>query len=462
MRFVLLASSCLFPALVAQAPQTIGTWTAVNTTVSPPPRERAQLVYDPVRDIMFLTGGIPLGGGNALSDVWEFQAGNWVQRFPAHPLNLHSRPARFVFCPTRGRVLVLDGDSASGGVPMALSEWTGTDFVPIPSNAPISRSNGFEIAWDSGRNVLVMFGGGIAGADTWEWDGTSWRQRGTGGPPGRSGERLVYDAARGCTVLYGGMSTVRFDDTWEWDGNVWRECFGIASAGVYDGSGMVYDAALQRCVLFGGNLTNGGRTNRVSLYDGTSWSAITTFGAPGYVVGPALAHDSLRNRILSFGGYIGNAMAGTMSLDIRTGVAASFGPHGAGCPGPAGVPTVTARNATRPVLGSTFELRYGNLPNTPLALVFSVLGFDDQNWNGAPLPLDLAPLGMPNCMLRVGPQFVQPLANVSGAADWQLPIPALPAFDGVPFFVQAAVLSGGTNAAGIIVSNSGRGLLGAL
>lgn len=55
--------------------------------------------------------------------------------------------------------------------------------------------------------------------------------------------------------------------------------------------------------------------------------------------------------------------------------------------------------------------------------MFAVLSFDEQTWNGAP---------------------------------------PLPAFDGVPFFVQAAVLSSGSNAAGIVVSNSGRAVLGAL
>jgi hypothetical protein len=74
--------------------------------------------------------------------------------------------------------------------------------------------------------ATVLFGG--AGNtflnDTWEWDGAAWIeavpvQR----PTGRTGPRLVYDVARGRTVLSGGAAGnwVVQDDVWEYDGLTW-------------------------------------------------------------------------------------------------------------------------------------------------------------------------------------------------------------------------------------------------
>jgi hypothetical protein len=454
-------------ALSAQAPQTVGTWTAVTTTTTPPLRQQGQMVYDPVRDVMFLTGGLPPGGGLPLSDVWEFSGTNWTQRLPANPLNLYQRPARFAFCTTRGRIIAVDGDSTLGGSPMALHEWTGSNFVTIASNAPLSRADYFDVAWDSSRNVLVMFGGGVAFADTWEWNGTTWTQRGTGGPPGRHDHRMVYDAARQRVVLYGGISYqggIGYTDTWEWDGSVWRELFGIPSAGVTSRFGMTWDSSRQRSITFGGLLASTNNdTNRVSLYDGTAWSVLTTLGGPATIEGPAIAYDSLRNRTLSFGGIVGGGQfASLLSLDIRTGIVATFGPHGAGCPGPSGVATIAPENGTRPVLGSTLQLRFGSLANSPLALVFASIGFSDQSWNGQPLPLDLSVLGMPSCSLLISPGATQVLSNLGGFADWNIAVPAAPALDGQHFFVQGAVLASGFNAAGAVMSNSGQGVAGAL
>jgi hypothetical protein len=451
-------------ALSAQLPTSVGTWSPITTTTTPPLRTKAQMVYDPARDVMFLTGGLPPGGGFELSDVWELQAGNWAQRVPTNPLNLHSQRARFFFCPPRGRIVALHGDNTVGGPPMELHEWTGANYVRIPGNGPTARADYFDCAWDSARNMLVMFGGGTAFADTWEWNGTSWTQRGTGGPPGRSGHRMVFDPTRQCVVLYGGVSYqggVRYTDTWEWDGSVWRERFGIPSAGVYGAFDMAWDSTLQRAIVFGG-LLNGTDTDRVSTYDGTAWSVLTTLGGPGWIIWPAIAYDSLRNRTLSFGGDIPGGVAGLSALEIRTGILASFAAHGGGCPGPSGVGTVTARNSTRPTLGTTFQLRFGNLANTPLALVFATLGFDDQTWNGQPLPFDLTQVGMPGCSLRLAPGPTDVLSNLGGFADWSFAIPANPSLDGFHFFVQGGVLASGFNAAGMVMTDSGHGIAGAL
>lgn len=96
--------------------------------------------------------------------------------------------------------------------------------------APCARS-GSGSAYDAARGVVVLHGGntgvgpcdalGITGfaSDTWEWDGTEWREivvvdlGGDGEPPAAPGRTLYYDAKK---------ARVRSADGWEWDGREWH------------------------------------------------------------------------------------------------------------------------------------------------------------------------------------------------------------------------------------------------
>jgi hypothetical protein len=117
------------------------------------------------------------------------------------------------------------------------------------------------MAYDAARGVTVLFGGtwnmSYLG-DTWEWNGTAWRLRTVFGPSGRLGHAMAYDAARGVTVLFGG-STGRGPgglpyvngETWEWDGTVWTELV-VTGPSPREFAAMAYDAARGVTVLFGG------------------------------------------------------------------------------------------------------------------------------------------------------------------------------------------------------------------
>ena len=60
--------------------------------------------------------------------------------------------------------------------------------------------------------------------DMWKWDGRQWTEIPLTGPtPGfRYQPIMVYDRARGVTVLYGGLQGTG-NDTWEWDGRQWKD-----------------------------------------------------------------------------------------------------------------------------------------------------------------------------------------------------------------------------------------------
>ena len=89
-------------------------------------------------------------------------------------------------------------------------EWDGVVWTPrTPANSPVSRT-GHAMAYDAGRNRVVLFGGATVApttalGDTWEWDGAAWSQATPAhAPAARHAHRMAYDAARGRSVLFGG------------------------------------------------------------------------------------------------------------------------------------------------------------------------------------------------------------------------------------------------------------------
>lgn len=63
-------------------------------------------------------------------------------------------------------------------------------------------------------------------ADTWEWDGASWKEHLVPGPSRRSSAGMARWGTN--VVLFGGLRVVGNDydflaDTWQWNGQSWRE-----------------------------------------------------------------------------------------------------------------------------------------------------------------------------------------------------------------------------------------------
>lgn len=89
------------------------------------------------------------------------------------------------------------------------------------------------MAYDSSRHVMVLFGGDSSTSsgnaflnDTWEYDGQDWKQIQTSvSPPARGhGSLLAYDSCRNVTILFGGNEVNTFPvSTWEYDGKIWME-----------------------------------------------------------------------------------------------------------------------------------------------------------------------------------------------------------------------------------------------
>lgn len=181
----------------------------------------------------------------------------------------------------------------------------------------LATRNGHAMAYDSVRQRVVVFGGGLARNDLWEWDGARWNLRSVfAGPAGRTGHAMAFDAARGRLVVFGGMGVdngayTERNDTWEWDGSAWLQANPAQAPSVRSGARMVFDAARGRVMLFGGiHVANyqGTFYDDVWEWDGSTWTARTPAVRPPARSEAALAFDPSRARVVMYGGWGGGSV----------------------------------------------------------------------------------------------------------------------------------------------------------
>jgi hypothetical protein len=280
---------------------------------------------------------------------------------PVHPFTAAPSPRaghELVYHGQLQMVLLVNGDTgdpADTQSPGIIWGWDGEQWQVVSDDAPPLRSIG-GVAYDSGRQVLVLYGGYTPGecyTDTWEWDGITWQkldvegpgvcdhfamtydgqepnytirestwtwdgqqweQVSTSGPPARTHYALTYDNVRQKVLLFGGFGGQDLDDFWEWDGTAWREITAdppSRRAGVR----MAFNGALETAVLFGGSLNPGG-LNDTWLWDGVAWAEVPGDG-PSARCYHAMAYDPIRHKIILFGGQgsDGNLLNDTWEWD---------------------------------------------------------------------------------------------------------------------------------------------------
>jgi hypothetical protein len=287
------------------------TWTQRTPAILPPARSRHTMAYDARRGRVVLHGGI--AGTTRLDDVWEYDGVNWIEASAARrPSERHG--AALVRDSIHNKLVLFGGRDGNG---FYADTWelaaassptaTGQEWTQKQTSAAPSLRNSHGMVFDAARGETVLFGGFQGAAqlgDTWTFDGTTWTQESpTTQPPARSSPGMVYDAARQRTVVFGGYSNTLFqlNDTWEWDGANWQVKSTATSATGRLFHGMSYDSQRQRTVMFGGLGNNQTLLGDTWEYDGTTWSQVATTG-PSARQGAMLCFDPLRNETLLFGG----------------------------------------------------------------------------------------------------------------------------------------------------------------
>ena len=232
----------------------------------------------------------------------------------------------FVYDSKADRFIVFGGAITATG--FTNSTWTydyaNNSWANITPRVGPSPRAGAGMAYDSGADRTILFGGSIAGygvaGDTWSFDysNDTWSELApTTAPAARSISKMVYDIAANRMILFGGAGAYGpFGDTWSYDygTNSWA-LLNANSPGSLFAPSMAYDAAADRVFLFGGavfgmTIVWKNDTWALSVADKT-WTNTHASTSPSARGGAPMAYDSVSDVALLFGGA--NTFANTTS-----------------------------------------------------------------------------------------------------------------------------------------------------
>lgn len=280
-------------------------------------------------------------------ETWEWTGTRWVRKTAVleSDSNFKARAGHVVVADTTRNKLFMHAGRYGQTAGQMLSdgyEWDGTNWATVSfvSTSPFPPARfGHAMVYDSVRQRVILFGGwdavtGDPYDDTWEFDGTNWAQiaiPGTAGvarPYARGNHSMAYDATRQRVILFGGSTSEDVatpgeisngrNDTWEYNpsAGTWSEKQALANPGVRNPdratrTSMVYDAARNKVLLWGGEWYNGNTFEYWSWEGLYSWNSgtntwdVVNEGVTQPIHGAAcqMSYDSTAQKVILYGGY---------------------------------------------------------------------------------------------------------------------------------------------------------------
>ena len=297
-----------------------GVWTALTVTDpeldgNPNDGTTPCVAYDIARDRVVIQPDF----------TWEFTGSSWQQMSPTH----NDIKGQCAYDPYTQTTLVLSTTYAP------LFEWDGVDYVQravthTPSGPTRSHA---AVAFDVGRNVLVMQGGRTPASMcddlftapnhlcrfTYELDGTTWDWAAHPYSPATdpnvcANQSAAYDPILGKVVMYGGITQGSGTNVcpgllWTYDGSTWATQNPTPSASVSaTDPGLAYSAA-DAAVLTVTDLW-GGTVNSLLAYDGNDITVLnpnepTASNANYPDANSLVAYSPAQGTLVAFGGAQG-------------------------------------------------------------------------------------------------------------------------------------------------------------
>ncbi len=265
-----------------------GDWEMVQTTQVPGIRICQSMVYDSENDVIIMFGGH--NGLKNVDETWvyDFNQNTWTKMEPS--VNPPGRVGTgFVYDPVRD-ICILFGGIGDNNI-FFQDTWkydydTNTWTELFPSSSPSSRTKGF-MAYDIESDQVIWFGG--YGPDlnlldeTWSYnlDENNWVNRTTSvAPQGRQRNPMMYDEESDRVILFGGWlgETDVLDDTgaYDFNTNTWTDMNPEPKPNPTCRNGLTYDSKRDLIVLthgFGGE--DGDRSETWTYdYNTNTWSRI--------------------------------------------------------------------------------------------------------------------------------------------------------------------------------------------
>jgi len=232
----------------------------------------------------YAPGGYPIlanqqvTGGQGFT-TWTWNGSRWIEVLRGSGSPYVS--GTMVYDPAIGMTVVIGGTSGSTGV----SGWNGSAWVALAA-LPGGIQGQPYLAFDQGRNQLLLLDSSAAGATTWTFDGKAWKKINTAAAPQEDwGGGFAYDPRNGTTILFGGgYMGSPYGATWEWNGNTWTQLHPASSppAGF---AVMAFDAATQQMILLAENGTAWTWANR-------NWSRLASAVTPPFGAYAGLVYDA--------------------------------------------------------------------------------------------------------------------------------------------------------------------------
>ncbi|MFH2008299.1 MAG: kelch repeat-containing protein, partial [bacterium] len=201
-------------------------------------------------------------------------------------------------------------------------EFDGVEWRELATTGtPPSPRGRHAMAYDAGRDVLVLFGGVDSSGvldDTWELQGAVWTERTIlDAPAPRQSHAMAYDPQRERVVLFGGFDgQANLQDTWTYNGSVWSQRSNTGP-GALRGHAMTYDPGRGGVVVFGGTTLIVMSSSAAYVFDGVAWNSLlidTQQGAPAARSEHAVVYDVARERLVLYGGRDFAYLADTWEL----------------------------------------------------------------------------------------------------------------------------------------------------
>jgi hypothetical protein len=383
-----------------------------GTTPAPAPRQLASMAFDPEMHQLILFGGEG-PGGELLDDTWAWNGLSWYEvtgpAFGSAPTPREG--AAMAYSPGGDLVLFGGRGVPPAAPPVAPTAQVSTTTSTLPS--AVSSATTPSATTPSATTEPPTAAQAETLGDTWLWTTTGWVRAKVSGPQARAGASMAYDSSRNVTVLFGGETAATgssgnqvLGDTWIWDGSSWRRpgaatsaSASTASTGVtttttppapspspparFDAS-LVDDPSARGLVLFGGMSAQGVRSDAWS-WGATpgappGWSPLSSSGGPPAEGGGVAAFDTATDQLVVFGGDTSAGAAAGSTVVLWSSAPVSLGtsstaptssavgvPSSASIPGPAAaapashssgtIPGASARRS--PVSASATVLRRG-------------------------------------------------------------------------------------------------------
>ncbi len=193
----------------------------------PGPRSSTSMAYDAAAGRTLLYGGDD--GADQYNDTWAWDGEAWEQVAADGPSPVRW-PAFMEYDPASESVVMFGGHQVvDEDAPLDVGDtwvWEGDRWRAVPAaDQPGSLVNANGVAHPE-LGLLLVGGANAESGETgrvWSWTGSAWDPLPDGVIPDRQAFGLAYDAGRDVVVLTGGVvepgSTDRHQDVWEWSGN---------------------------------------------------------------------------------------------------------------------------------------------------------------------------------------------------------------------------------------------------